>query len=106
MGTFAQVIVAEEIQDNQSTIRTDLANVKVSWQVTGVRKDPFAVTNRVVAEEDKSEEQQGRYLHPEVYGRSRSLFVDFEREQGLDEPAPGVPENLPYGPWQERGPGR
>ncbi|MGH3534709.1 MAG: hypothetical protein ACRDQG_08345 [Pseudonocardiaceae bacterium] len=79
--------------------------MKVSWQVTDVRKDPFAETNRIVAEEDKVEEQRGRYPHPEVYGKSRSVFVDFEREQALGEPAPDLPENLPYGPWQERGSG-
>jgi hypothetical protein len=103
LGTFAQAIVAEEVQDNRFTIKTDRANVKVCWQVTGVRKDPFAASNRVLAEEDKSEEQRGRYLHPEVYGKPRSLFVDFEREQALDQAEPQLPTGLPYGPQSGSG---
>jgi len=42
--------------------------MKVSWQVTGIRKDPWANAHRIKVEEDKSSEEQGYYLHPEVYG--------------------------------------
>ena len=42
IGTFAQAIIAEEVRDNQFVIQTDKPNVKVSWQVTGVRNDPAA----------------------------------------------------------------
>ncbi|MBK8466071.1 MAG: hypothetical protein IPL32_09580 [Chloracidobacterium sp.] len=38
MGVFAQAIIAEEIEANKFKIRTDKPNVKVSWQVTGVKK--------------------------------------------------------------------
>ena len=42
IGTFAQAIISEEISENAFTIRTDQPNTKVSWQVTGVRKDAWA----------------------------------------------------------------
>src|SRR5262249_32194370 len=40
--SFAQAIVSKEIAHNQFTIRTNKPGVKVSWQVTGVRHDPYA----------------------------------------------------------------
>jgi hypothetical protein len=68
IGQFAQPIVVREIEDNRFTIQTDKPSVKVSWQVTGVRKDPWAEKNRVVVEELKPLQSQGSYIHPEVYG--------------------------------------
>ena len=53
IGQLAQAIVADEIRDNRFTIKTDKPRVKVSWQVTGVRKDPWAVANRIQAETEK-----------------------------------------------------
>jgi hypothetical protein len=44
------------------TIKTDQPNVKVSWQVTGVRQDPFATMQRIVAEEDKPDNERGFYM--------------------------------------------
>jgi hypothetical protein len=70
IGQFAQAIVAEEIRNNRFTIKTDQPQVKVSWQVTGIRQDPWAVANRMVVEEDKAAEDKGHYLHPEPWGQS------------------------------------
>lgn len=69
IGTFAQAIVGTEIAGNQFTIKTDKPNVKVSWQVTGVRKDPFAVQNQAPAEQDKPGVERGYYRHPELYNQ-------------------------------------
>jgi hypothetical protein len=55
IGTFARAIVAEEIKNNRFLIRTDQPNVKVSWQVTGIRKDRFAEDNRAPVEVRKTE---------------------------------------------------
>ena len=54
VGQFAQAIVLKEINDNQFTIQTDKPEVKVSWQVTGVRNDQWARENRVQVEVDKN----------------------------------------------------
>lgn len=70
IGQFAQAIVAEEIQGNQFRIQTDKPGVKVSWQVTGIRHDPFAEAYRIPVEEDKAGAEKGHYLYPEVYGKS------------------------------------
>jgi hypothetical protein len=71
IGQFAQAIVAEEIRKNQFVIKTDKPNVRVSWQVTGVRKDPFANMSRIVVEEDKPVAERGLYRHPEAHGKPK-----------------------------------
>jgi len=75
IGQFAQAIVGQEINNNQFTIKTDQARVRVSWQVTGIRRDPWAVANRIAVEEEKPTEDKGRYLHPELWGRPKEEQV-------------------------------
>lgn len=75
IGQFAQAIVSQEIQNNQFTIKTDKPNVKVSWQVTGIRNDPWAKKHRIVVEQEKTSQTKGYYLNPRAYGlpETRSL---------------------------------
>jgi len=40
--------------------------MKVSWQVTGIRKDPWANANRIEVEEDKPTKERGYYLYPDL----------------------------------------
>ena len=83
IGTFAQAIIKEEISGNQFTIQTDQPNVKVSWQVTGVRNDAWAQENRIQVEVTKGALEKGRYLHPELYGKS----ADFSLTTGVPHQA-------------------
>jgi hypothetical protein len=70
IGQFAQAIVADEVgQDNEFTIKTSEPRVTVSWQVTGIRQDRWALANRIEAEAEKTAQERGRYLHPELWGR-------------------------------------
>lgn len=55
IGSFAQAIVEEEMKGNRFTIRTSHPGVKVSWQVTGVRRDTWAVENPLAVEVAKDE---------------------------------------------------
>ncbi|MCA1568134.1 MAG: collagen-like protein [Acidobacteria bacterium] len=75
IGQFAQAVVAEEVKGNRFRIRTDEAGVKVSWQVTGVRRDAWAEENRIPIVEDKPEAERGRYLNPEVFGQPQEKSV-------------------------------
>jgi hypothetical protein len=82
IGQFAQAIVSSEIASNQFTIRTDKPNVKVSWQVTGIRQDPWADAHRIPVEEEKTEKTRGYYLHPELYDQPSEKSIDWaERPQ-------------------------
>jgi hypothetical protein len=80
IGEFAQAIISEEINNNHFSIKTDKPNIKVSWQVTGIRQDAFANAHRILVEEDKPAHERGKYLHPEVFGKSRELGVDYHPE--------------------------
>ena len=77
IGTFAQVIVAEEIKDNRFTIKTSAPGVKVSWQVTGIRQDAWANQNRIKVEESKTEKERGFFLHPEALGKDEERGVEW-----------------------------
>lgn len=76
IGTFAQAIVADEIKGNTFVIKTDKPNVKVSWQVTGVRQDKFANAHRIVPEVEKETEMKGKYLHAKEWGKQESQSID------------------------------
>jgi len=73
IGQFAQAIIKTEISNNSFTIQTDIPNVKVSWQVTGVRDDAWANAHRIVPEVEKEGEEKGRYMHPELFGKSKDM---------------------------------
>ena len=76
IGQFAQAMVAKEISHNHFKIRTSQPSVKVSWQVTGIRKDAWANAHRIATEEDKPSEKRGTYLYPELYGASADKNKD------------------------------
>ena len=88
IGQFAQAMVARKVEGNRFAIRTDKPGVEVSWQVTGIRKDPFAEKNRIPVEEDKPEAERGTYLHPEAWGMAPSAGLDAKRMPPVVETAP------------------
>ncbi|MBK6433118.1 MAG: hypothetical protein IPF85_20750, partial [Anaerolineae bacterium] len=84
IGQFAQAIVAQEIKNNRFVIRTDKPQVKVSWQVTGIRQDAYANAHRIPVEEEKPAGELGLYLHPVELGLDAELGLDYQRN--LDPP--------------------
>jgi hypothetical protein len=75
IGVFAPLYIEQEIRDNQFRIGGGSPGGKVSWQITGVRKDKFAEAYRIPVEKEKPAEQVGKYLHPEVYGKSKADYL-------------------------------
>jgi hypothetical protein len=71
IGQPAQVWVAEKVSGNKFVVKSDRPNVEISWQVTGVRQDAWANSNRVVPEVAKDAADRGKYLHPELFGGDR-----------------------------------
>ena len=69
IGQLAQAIVAEEIRENRFAIKTDKPNVRVSWQVTGIRQDAWANAHRPEVETDKPDGERGKYLSPDEHGQ-------------------------------------
>ena len=67
---YAQARVASKISNGRFTIMTDKPGVEVSWQVTGIRKDAWAVAHRIPNEVEKEDENKGHFLHPELFGHA------------------------------------
>ena len=82
IGGFAPVYVAEEIAGNRFKVAGGTPGMKVSWQVTGVRHDPYAEAYRSPVEVEKPAAEQGTYLHPELYGASPAQHA---RRDGSDQ---------------------
>jgi hypothetical protein len=67
--------VVKEIAHDHFTIQTDLPGVKVSWQVTGVRHDPYAQAHPLQVVVPKTGADAGKYEHPQLYGQPASKGV-------------------------------
>jgi hypothetical protein len=81
----ARAVVWNEIKDNRFTIRSE-PHVKISWQVTGVRHDPYANAHRIQVVVPKEGSADGKYLHPRLYGQPQS-----KAETAL----PGIARRMP-----------
>ena len=64
--SWARARVYEELANNRFVIQTDVPNTKVSWQVTGIRKDAYADAHRIPVEEVKADKERGTCLHQEA----------------------------------------
>jgi len=86
--------VAEEISENRFKIAGGEEGMKVCWQVTGSRKDLWAAANPFEVEQEKPEEERGRYLDPSLYDAPEEqrdmigpLAEGVEEEQRPPEPS-------------------
>jgi hypothetical protein len=80
-GPAPELHIAEEVSENRFRIAGGTQGLKVSWQVTGVRKDRWAEANRIEVEPEKPEEERGHFRHPELYGEAEA-----QRAPGLTVP--------------------
>jgi hypothetical protein len=78
-----QARIWNEIRNNRFTMRTNRPRVKVSWQVTGIRHDPYANAHRIQVVVPKSKGEQGKYLRPELYGKSQRLTIGYLKPSSL-----------------------
>jgi hypothetical protein len=87
--------IAAEVAENSFRIAGGMAGSKVSWQVTGTRKDRWADANRIVVQEDKPEDLRGTYLHPEAFGEPESRGEGYRREEALRSQRAGIDQVQP-----------
>ena len=69
IGGFAPVYIAEKISGNSFKIAGGTSGMEISWQITGIRQDPYANQNRIQVEVEKSEKEKGHYLHYKEYNQ-------------------------------------
>lgn len=73
VSAFAPVFIAREIQDNRFQIAGGKPGMKVSWQVTGIRQDAYALAHPLRVEEEKPISERGSYLHPVELGYTEAV---------------------------------
>jgi hypothetical protein len=79
-----ELYIAREIAGSRFRIAGGKPGGRVSWQVTGIRQDAYANAHRIPVEVDKPAQEQGRYLHPELFGAAPEQAI------GAVPPATGV----------------
>ncbi|HTK82303.1 MAG TPA: hypothetical protein VL633_08445 [Bacteroidota bacterium] len=85
IGGYAPVFVAEKISNNRFKIAGGKPGIEVSWQVTGIRKDAFANAHRIPVEENKSQAERGKYIHPKAFGLPETMSIDYGKAKMADE---------------------
>jgi hypothetical protein len=108
MGTFAQAIISKEVSNNKFEIATNQPNVKVSWEVKGVRNDAHMRKFPFVAVQEKVDAQKGNYIDPAAYNQTESKRVSYSNVAGssLEDVKPVAnkvanPANLSGGSLQD-----
>jgi hypothetical protein len=82
--------VKSEVKANAFSIGGGGSGQKVSWQLTGIRKDAWANAHRIQVEEDKPADEKGLYLHPTEHGQPAA--------KGIKAPVPAVAPKLTSAP--------
>lgn len=77
--------IAETVKNNRFRIVGGSGAMQVSWQVTGIRQDPYANANRIVVEENKPTNERGLFLYPEAYGQPEERGVNYAEQQRMEE---------------------
>jgi len=90
IGSHAPVYVAGEMRDGAFVIAGGTTGLRVSWQVTGVRHDAWALANILEVELDKPESERGFYQNPAAFGQTMTSSVHWPRNLGLVEQHPAA----------------
>src|SRR6516164_974941 len=69
IGVYQPVFIAAEITHNRFRIAGGTPGQKISWLVTGIRRDVWADRHRIEVEENKKPEHAGKFLHPAEAGQ-------------------------------------
>jgi hypothetical protein len=72
-GPAPDLHVLHEVSERQFTIAGGKPGMKICWQVTGIRRDAWAVANPINVETTKREGERNHYLHPSLYGSEKSI---------------------------------
>src|SRR5215208_4878664 len=98
-GSAPGLHVAEEISENRFKIAGGQEGMKVCWQLTGTRKDPWAAANPFEVEQEKPQEERGRYLEPSLYDapeEQRVMMGPPRAEAVEEEQRPPEPSGIDF----------
>ena len=75
--------VKSEVKANAFSIGGGKAGQRISWLLTGIRKDAWADAHRIPVEEDKPADERGLYLHPTENGQPAAKGIDAVRNAAM-----------------------
>lgn len=78
-GPAPNLHVSKKISTGRFQIAGGKPRSEVSWQVTGVRTDPWAKVNPLVVEEKKRSSEHGYYLDPLLYKKPEEKRILWKR---------------------------
>ena len=84
-GPGPDLYISEEVMNNEFSIAGGKPGLKVSWQVTGIRKDAYAEKHRIKVEEDKNSAESGKFMHPELFGQPDEKGVFFFKNKEMND---------------------
>jgi hypothetical protein len=84
IGSYAPAYVAQEIVNNRFQIAGGKPGQRISWLVTGIRRDVWAAMNPMAVEEDKDHGDQGKFLHPLEAGHPREMGIPYSRTRAVE----------------------
>jgi hypothetical protein len=67
--------VAQDSDGKTLTIAGGAPKQRISWQITGVRRDRSALASPLVVEEEKADDESGRYLEPHLFGADTAMAI-------------------------------
>jgi hypothetical protein len=85
------IYVEGEITNNKFRKAGGKSKTKVSWQLTGIRKDPWADKNRIKVEQEKSSEERDYYVSPEVYNKPSDKSIMWARHARIIKGESAIP---------------
>jgi len=74
---IAQEVGDQGVGDNRFQVAGGPPGLKVSWEITAVRSDPYIEHYGAPVEVEKPAAERGTYLHPELYGQPEELGLDY-----------------------------
>jgi hypothetical protein len=77
--------VAQKVREHRFVIAGGAPGQEVSWQVTGIRQDPYAEKHRIPVEAPKPEDERGKYLHPGAWEVPEERGLGHELRRRLRE---------------------
>lgn len=75
--------IAEKVHNNHFKIGGGAPGMEVSWQITGVRHDPWAKAHPLHVEQEKQGIERGRYLNPELFGQPTGNAIAVDDDPNL-----------------------
>jgi hypothetical protein len=70
--------ISEEMHRNRFKVAGGQPGSKVSWQVTGIRHDPYVEMHPMLVEQAKTSSERGKYIFPQGYGQPESKSLNAE----------------------------